>query len=58
MANSVDYFGAVCWSGYINNHDRIRLYTFIKNASGTVRMERVMDQGYNTDDFTKTLIDS
>ena len=34
MVNSVLYFGAVCWSGNINNQDRIRLYTFIKKANG------------------------
>ena len=45
------YFGAVCWSGNINNRDRIKLDTFIKKANGTVRMERVMDHGQSTDDF-------
>ena len=37
--NSVLYFGAVCWSGNINNQDRIRLDTFIQKANGTVRMD-------------------
>ena len=36
-------------SGNINNQDRIRLDTFIKNA--TVRMERVTDHGQSTEDF-------
>ena len=44
IVNSVLFFGAVCWSGNINNLDRIRLDTFIKKANGTVRMERVMDR--------------
>ena len=39
MVNSVLYFGAVRWSGNINNQGSIRLDTFIRKANGTVSTE-------------------
>ena len=49
--NSGLYFGAVCWSGNINNQDRTRQDTFIRKANGTVKMEWVTDHGQSTEDF-------
>ena len=51
MMNSVLYFGAVCWSGNINNQDRSRLDIFIRKANGTVRREYVR---HGTEDFWQT----